>query len=50
MPILPAQDYQPPPKRFTADLLCDAIVQAAAAVRRTVGPDGDHPQSAPAAP
>jgi replication initiator protein RepSA len=39
----PGEDYQPPPKRFTADLLADAIVQAAAAVRRTVGPDGDHP-------
>jgi hypothetical protein len=28
----PGEDYQPPPARFTADLLCDAISQAAAAV------------------
>lgn len=39
----PGEDYQPPPKQFTADLLADAIVQAAAAVRRIVGLDGDHP-------
>jgi hypothetical protein len=29
----PGEDYQPPPVRYTADLLCDAIGQAAAAVR-----------------
>ena len=29
----PGEDYQPPPARFTAALLCDAIDQAAAAVR-----------------
>ena len=29
----PGEDYQPPPARYTADLLCDAIGQAAAAVR-----------------
>jgi hypothetical protein len=28
----PGEDYQPPPARFTTDLLCDAIGQAAAAV------------------
>ncbi len=28
----PGGDYQPPPARFTTDLLCDAIGQAAAAV------------------
>src|SRR5579875_1388962 len=31
-------DYQPPPARYTADLLCDAIRQAAAAVSLTVSP------------
>ena len=29
----PGEDYQPPPARYTASLLCDAIGQAAAAVR-----------------
>ncbi len=29
----PGEDYQPPPARYTADMLCDAIDQAAAAVR-----------------
>jgi Replication initiator protein, pSAM2 len=38
----PGEDYQPPPARFTTDLLCDAIGQAAAAVAITVGPD-THP-------
>jgi hypothetical protein len=38
----PGDDYQPPPARFTTDLLCDAIGQAAAAVAITVGPD-THP-------
>jgi hypothetical protein len=31
--------YDPPDPRFTTDLLCDAIVRAAAAVAVTVGPD-----------
>jgi Replication initiator protein, pSAM2 len=39
----PGEDYQPPPAMFTADLLADAIVQAAAAVRLVLGPDDDHP-------
>jgi hypothetical protein len=34
----PGDDYQPPPVRYTADLLCDAIVQAAAAVTLTAAP------------
>ena len=38
------EDYQPPPPRYTADLLCDAIGQAAAAVTVTTGPD--HPAAA----
>ncbi|MGB6580127.1 MAG: replication initiator [Streptosporangiaceae bacterium] len=29
----PGEDYQPPPARYTVSLLCDAIGQAAAAVR-----------------
>lgn len=29
----PGEDYQPPPARYTADLLCNAIGRAAAAVR-----------------
>ena len=29
----PGEDYQPPPPGYTAALLCDAIAQAAAAVR-----------------
>jgi hypothetical protein len=32
----PSQDYQPPPSRFTAALLCQAIQQAAAAVAVTI--------------
>ena len=36
----PGEDYQPPPARYTAALLCDAIDQAAAAVTLTTGPDG----------
>ena len=39
----PGEDYQPPPARYTADLLADAIGQAAAAVRLAVQPDADHP-------
>jgi len=35
----PGDDYQPPPDGITADMLCDAIGQAAAAVRLAV-PDG----------
>ena len=37
------EDYQPPDGRFTADLLADAIRDAAAAVRLIQGPDEDHP-------
>ena len=33
----PGEDYQPPPAAYTADLLCDAIDQAAAAVTLPVG-------------
>ncbi len=32
----PGQDYQPPPPQYTADLLCDAIRQATAAISLTV--------------
>ncbi len=32
----PGEDYQPPPAQYTADLLCDAIRQATAAVTLTV--------------
>jgi hypothetical protein len=39
----PGQGYQPPAERFTADLLADAIRDAAAAVRLVQAPDGDHP-------
>jgi hypothetical protein len=39
----PGEDYQPPPPGYTADLLCDAIEQAAAAVRLVLGPDDDRP-------
>ncbi len=39
----PGEDYQPPAGRFTADLLADAIRDAAAAVRLIQGPDEDHP-------
>jgi hypothetical protein len=34
-----SNEYQPPPDRYTAALLCDAIVQAADAVSLTAGPD-----------
>ena len=36
----PAEDYQPPAAPYTADLLCDAIDQAAAAVRLLIDHDG----------
>ena len=36
----PGEDYQPPPPGITADLLCDAIGQAAAAVRLVIDHDG----------
>jgi replication initiator protein RepSA len=36
------QDYQPPPARFTAALLADAIRAAAATVWWSTGPDADH--------
>ena len=39
----PGEDYQPPPARYTAALLCDAIGQAAAAVRLAVDHDGPAP-------
>jgi Replication initiator protein, pSAM2 len=39
----PGESYQPPPARFTADLLSDAIRQAAAAVALDLGADRDHP-------
>ncbi|HLX47818.1 MAG TPA: replication initiator [Streptosporangiaceae bacterium] len=39
----PGEDYQPPPASYTADLLCQAIEQAAAAVRLVLEPDADHP-------
>jgi hypothetical protein len=38
----PGEDYQPPPPRYTADLLCDAIGQAAAAVTLAI----DHEDQA----
>jgi hypothetical protein len=34
------EDYQPPPASYTADLLCDAIDQAAATVRIVIDHDG----------
>ena len=34
------EDYQPPPPGITADMLCDAIGQAAAAVRLVIDHDG----------
>jgi len=37
------ENYQPPPHGYTADLLCEAIRQAAAAVRLVLGPDADRP-------
>jgi hypothetical protein len=41
----PGDGYQPPPSRFTAAMLADAIDQAAATVAWPVGPDADadHP-------
>ena len=36
----PGEDYQPPPPGIDADMLCDAIGQAAAAVPLTVDHDG----------
>jgi hypothetical protein len=36
----PGDAYQPPPGRYTAALLCDAIGQAAAATTVTTGPPG----------
>jgi hypothetical protein len=36
----PGEDYQPPPPGITADMLCDAIGQAAAAVRIVIDHDG----------
>ena len=36
----PGKDYQPPPPSITADMLCDAIGQAAAAVTIVTGPSG----------
>src|SRR5262252_165919 len=35
----PGDDYQPPPGRFSTNLLCDAIAQTAAAVAVPVGSD-----------
>ena len=39
----PGDDYQPPPPGYDADLLCDAITAAAAAVRLVLGPEPGHP-------
>jgi hypothetical protein len=39
----PGDDYRPPPGRFTAALLTDAIVQAASAVRWLADLDPTHP-------
>jgi len=39
----PGDDYRPPADQFTAELLADAIGQAAAAVRLAVEPDAEHP-------
>ena len=36
----PGEDYQPPPATYTADLLCDAIDLAAAAVSLAIDHDG----------
>ncbi len=36
----PGEDHQPPPPAYTADLLCDAIDQAAAAVALPIDRDG----------
>ena len=43
----PGDDYQPPPPGFTADLLCEAIRQAAAAVALTVAPGPATPTAQP---
>ena len=43
----PGEDYQPPPARYTADLLCDAIGQAAAAVRVPADLGASRPRHAP---
>ena len=40
----PGGDYQPPPAQYTATMLCDAIVQAAAAVTLITGPVFDGAQ------
>jgi hypothetical protein len=37
------EDYQPPAATFTADLLCQAITNAAAAARLDLAPNDDHP-------
>jgi hypothetical protein len=39
----PGDGYQPPPPGYDADLLCDAITQAAAAVHLALGPEPGHP-------
>jgi hypothetical protein len=39
----PGDDYQPPPPGIDADLLCEAIRRAAAAVALTIGPCPDDP-------
>jgi hypothetical protein len=39
----PGEDYQPPPARFTADLLAEAIRRAAAAVTLTAQPGNGQP-------
>ena len=41
----PGDGYQPPPPGITADMLCDAIGQAAAAVTVTTGPRTDPPSA-----
>jgi hypothetical protein len=43
-----AEDYQPPAASYTAALLCDAIDQAAAAVRIVIDHDGQASRSASA--
>jgi replication initiator protein RepSA len=37
------EGYQPPPPGYTANLLCEAIRQAATAVRLVLGPEPGHP-------
>ncbi len=39
----PGEDYQPPPAGYTADLLCDAIGQAAAAAALVIEPRRTRP-------